>query len=164
MEEDPSFLYVWKTYKDINSFFHYIDRNGVGKLKKESYKAVQNTINANQKDILYLFCLLVDAKLLVACLVKSFTKQINKEINKILNLYNLSFEGHDLNGPEYHDIKISWLLFLSQTVDFKGEELKEDFNYVPLGCAGELLNNVQGDLQDLANEMHEMILSSQKCG
>lgn len=86
MEEEQCFLYVWKSFEDISSFFRYVVFNGVGKLKKESFKAVQKTIIANQNDRLYLFCFMVRAKLLDSCIVKSFYKQIDDEINKTLNI------------------------------------------------------------------------------
>lgn len=40
---------------------------------------------------------------------------------------------------------------------FNGEELREDYYYVPLACAGELLSYIEDDLQDLALKMHKKI-------
>lgn len=159
--EDQSFLYVWKTYLDISDFFRYIAINGVDKLKPESYKAVQNTINANKNDILYLFGLMVEAKLVVSYLVEPFSGEINDEIDLILKKYNLSFEGYDLNEPKYHNLKIAWLLFLSQTKDLKGEELNDTFYSDPISSAGEILGQETGDLRELAELMHEKIRKSQ---
>lgn len=70
---------------DICYFFRFVTFNGVDKLKPESHNAVLNTIKANQNDLLYLFCLMIKAKLLVSYQVESFPKQIDDEIDYILS-------------------------------------------------------------------------------
>lgn len=151
------YLKEWKSLDDVTKFSDYVTEYGID--DNIDFNVVQNTVKKNNS--YGLLCILTKAQYSVANEVEALNNDISSNLRILIDKASIStckdFQITDWNLPKFYAIKWAWLLFLSQTKDYKGEEMASNFQLYPISIAEELLDKQTNGLVGLASSIKDKI-------
>ena len=132
------YLHKWENLDDLSHFYDFIAEHGIESLDDEAFNVVQNTVhNLKGKNDLLLICILTKVQYTIADSIMILSSDIQTHLKDLVTSVYVQFSGNDLNSPKFYSIKLAWLLFISQTVEYKGEEMIDGYKTYPISIATE---------------------------
>ena len=87
----------------------------------------------------------------------ALASDIQTQLKNLVMSINVKFDGKDLNSLNFYSIKLAWLLFISQTIEYKGEEMIDGYEIYPISIAKELLEQQKNGLSELSSKIEKTI-------
>lgn len=152
------YLTEWKSLDDVTKFSDYVTEHGID--DNIDFDVVQNTVKNNNNPY-GLLCILTKAQYSVANEVEALNNDISSNLRSLIDKTSIStckdFQIINWNLPKFYAIKWAWLLFLSQTEGYRGEEMVSNFQLYPISIAEELLDKQTNGLVGLASSIKDKI-------
>lgn len=152
------YLHIWKNLDDVTQFGEFITEHGIENLDNDTFKVVQTTVdNLKGKNDYLLICILTKAQYTISDPVMALASDIQTQLKNLVMSINIKFDGKDLNSLNFYSIKLAWLLFISQTIEYKGEEMIDGYEIYPISIAKELLEQQKNGLSELSSKIEKTI-------